>query len=235
MQRVFCLIPARNEARRIAPVLDAVLDCRDVIDEICVINNGSTDNTAWVARAAGVRVIEYPEPGKGGAVAHAMHLLTEPNDIVLLLDADLRGITEQHIRELIAPVVNGRYMQSAGIRDGGLLRRNAWRYHVGLSGERCFRAALLWEIHELDYQGWALEVALNSICRWSPKRRKKEIAKLLLRGVYDTPKQEKLDCYETPFRAWRTKVRVALEVSIGLVRFCLPCRIKPYLTLPRHT
>lgn len=234
MQRVFCLIPARNEARRIAPVLEAVLKCRDIIDEIYVIDNGSTDTTGSVARASGVRVIEYSRPGKGGAVAYAMRLLTQPNDVILLLDADLRGLTERHIRELIAPVVNGPYMQSAGIRDGGLLRRNAWRYHIGLSGERCFRASLLWEIHELDYQGWALEVALNSICRWSPKRRKKEIAKLLLRGVYDTPKQEKLDSYETHFRAWRTKTRVALEVAIGLVRFCLPTGLKPYLALPRR-
>lgn len=225
-----CLIPARNEESRIVPVIEAALSCKDIIDEVWVIDNGSTDDTAAVSRDAGAKVMSYPEPGKGGAVAYAMKALTEPNDVVLLLDADLRGLQPAHIASMVHPVISGKYVQAAGVRDGHWLRKMYYRYHIGLAGERCFRAYLLWEIHELDYQGWALEVALNSICRWSPKRRKREIAKIFLSGVSDVPKHEKLDVYQTHEAARAAKLRVAREFVLGFVRFNLHIKLKHWLT-----
>ena len=55
--RVGVIIPARNEAVAIRTVLTALPDW---LDEIVVVDNGSTDDTAAIARACGARVIAEP-------------------------------------------------------------------------------------------------------------------------------------------------------------------------------
>lgn len=144
-----------------------------------------------------------------------------------MLDADLRGLTAKHIEQLVLPVLSGKYIQSVGVRDGGSRWRAVyWRFHVGLSGERVFRASLLWEIYPLDYEGWALEVALNSICRWSPKRRKRQIAKSFLKGVDDYPKAVK---YENHHEVQAAKRAVLVGWFKGLIRFNLTSSMKHWL------
>lgn len=156
-------------------------------------------------------------------MAYAIETLCKPEDIVLLLDADLRGLKVEHIDNLLKPVLDGGYIQSVGVRDSSLLKKLFWRFHVGLSGQRAFRASLLWEIYWLDYQGWALEVALNSICRWSPKRRKRQIAKALLVGVYDCPKSVK---YDDVREVKALRRQVAVQWLKGLIRFNLAVSLK---------
>ena len=62
--------------------------------EIVVVNDGSTDKTAGVARAAGARVLENPgNRGKGYSVRHGM--LDAKGDWALLTDADLSAPIEE--------------------------------------------------------------------------------------------------------------------------------------------
>ena len=64
---VSVVIPARNDAAMLGPCLEALAQQTglpvDVEVEVIVIDNGSSDDTAQVARAAGARVISEPEPG----------------------------------------------------------------------------------------------------------------------------------------------------------------------------
>jgi len=86
------VIPAYNEESRLGPSLERIRRYLDAsgweFSEIVVVNDGSRDGTAEVARAAGVRVIENPgNRGKGYTVRHGM--LEARGDWVLYTDADL--------------------------------------------------------------------------------------------------------------------------------------------------
>ena len=65
--RVSVVIPALNEENPIANVVRAVP--RELVDEVIVVDNRSTDQTAEIARAAGARVVT--EPQRGYALPHA--------------------------------------------------------------------------------------------------------------------------------------------------------------------
>lgn len=89
---VAALIPAHNEAAVLEDSLRAVAALLPV-SNIHVISDGSTDDTAAIARQFGVRVLELsPNRGKAGALlAGIRHFALEENfGIVLLLDADTR-------------------------------------------------------------------------------------------------------------------------------------------------
>lgn len=227
MSQVICIIPARNEASRVGEVVHIATKSPLITGGVWVVDNCSTDSTSKVAREAGAEVLSHDVPGKGNAVAAAVAQLCRPDDVVVMLDADLHGLTTKHIEQLVLPVLSGGYVQSAGVRDGGSIWRTLyWRFHVGLSGERAFRVSLLWEIYPLDYEGWALEVALNSICRWSPKRRKRQIAKSFLKGVDDCPKVVKYGNHDEARAANRA---VLVGWFKGLVRFNLTISMKHWL------
>src|SRR5688572_18684361 len=65
--RVAAIIPARNEAETIGPVVLAARGARSV-GEVIVVDNGSTDDTGAIAAANGARVVHESMPGKGEAM-----------------------------------------------------------------------------------------------------------------------------------------------------------------------
>jgi len=223
--RTFCIIPALNEATRIQQVLNVALACEQ-IDLVVVVDSCSQDNTANVARDMGAMVLYCQVPGKGEAVSLAVRELAHDNDNILILDADYTGLKQEHLTNILGPVVCGEFIQSAGVIDS-LPGRLYWRWHIGLTGARAFKASLLWEIYELDYMGWALETALNAICRWSPRRQKRPIAKTLLMGVSSTDKWTK---YPTKGLALKAKLNCLLQWLLGTIRFNLAIKYKHWLT-----
>lgn len=86
------IIPARNEARTIARLVRAVLDQapEDWSVEVLVVDDGSTDDTPAVARAAGAKVLELGSRPDGGnpAVARNRGALAAAGDPLIFLDAD---------------------------------------------------------------------------------------------------------------------------------------------------
>jgi glycosyltransferase involved in cell wall biosynthesis len=88
---VSVVIPARNEAHAIGALIDAVQAqwYDEVALEVIVVDDGSTDDTAAVARAAGARVLEFGA-GDGGnpAVARNQGARLAQGDPIVFLDAD---------------------------------------------------------------------------------------------------------------------------------------------------
>ena len=85
--RVLAGISAYNEARYVGSI---VLQARQYVDEVIVVDDGSTDNTARVAELAGATVIRHNQNrGKGAAIQSILAEAKKRNpDILVLLDAD---------------------------------------------------------------------------------------------------------------------------------------------------
>jgi hypothetical protein len=97
------VIPARNEAGAIAGVVAGVPD--DIGAEIIVVDNGSTDSTAEIARLAGARVVSEPIPGYGQA-CRAGVAAARATSVVVFIDGD-GSMDPSEISALIAPVLDG--------------------------------------------------------------------------------------------------------------------------------
>ncbi len=160
---VSCIVPAFNEGGRIEPILD-LLGNHPLIDEIIVVDDGSTDNTREVAQAcAKVRLICHDQ-NRGKTAALHTGILEASHDLLCFLDADLIGMTEANITELILPVQSGRADISISMR-----KNSPWIDRViGLdfiSGERVFHKRLLQDhLERLPHlPKWGFEVFLNRI------------------------------------------------------------------------
>jgi len=85
--RVTLIIPAYNEEKYIQGCLDSVVSLSEKFDEILVVDNASTDNTAALAAAyPGVRVVH--EPTKGLPAARERGRIEATGDLIAYIDAD---------------------------------------------------------------------------------------------------------------------------------------------------
>ncbi len=119
---VSVISPALDEAETIGPIIEAIrtslMDpAAPLVDELVVVDSGSTDATAIVAAEAGARVIKreevFPEipvlPGKGEALWRA--LAATSGDLVVFVDADLRSFTPAYIIGLLGPLLDDPEVQ----------------------------------------------------------------------------------------------------------------------------
>jgi glucosyl-3-phosphoglycerate synthase len=103
-------LPARDEAATIGAIV-AEAAALDIVAEVVVLDDGSTDATAAVAREAGARVVGVasvlPEAGPGSGKGNAMwkSLYACNGDIICWLDADLRNFRGEYIERLCAPLL----------------------------------------------------------------------------------------------------------------------------------
>lgn len=127
-KRISVLIPAFNEEKSIAQVISELP--QGLVDEIVVIDNGSTDATREVAHRSGARVVDEPHKGYGSACLKGLESI-DNTDIVVIIDGDHSDYPEQ-ITRLVGPIVSGDADFVIGSRilgrreDGALTPQQYW-------------------------------------------------------------------------------------------------------------
>ena len=162
---IAAILPVLNEELNVSGVLD-VLHASNILDEIILVDDGSSDNTFEILnRAAAVdpriQVIRHPQNrGKGQAIFSGWAATTAP--ILLLLDADLKDLTPEHIQNLLAPVIEHRADMTLGLFQGGHFSTDlSHRLTPFLTGQRGLRAELLRYISLEAAGGYGFEIALT--------------------------------------------------------------------------
>ncbi|GAC1400871.1 MAG: glycosyltransferase family 2 protein [Pyrinomonadaceae bacterium] len=110
------IIPALNEEEPIAEVVKAIP--REIVGEIIVVDNGSTDATAERAQQAGARVVSCPTRGYGRACRAGVLSLSSACEIVVFLDGDGSDSPEL-IGQLVQPIIDGTHDFVIGSRTRG--------------------------------------------------------------------------------------------------------------------
>ena len=108
-------LPARNEVGTIGAIVETVR-ASAMVDEVVVVDDGSTDDTARVAADAGARVVAehtiLPEVGPGAGKGNVLWkaLAVSSGDIVCYVDADLRNFRAEYVERLCAPLLEHEHV-----------------------------------------------------------------------------------------------------------------------------
>jgi glycosyltransferase involved in cell wall biosynthesis len=180
--RVSVIIPTRNEAQAIARVLADIPS--DLVNEVIVVDNHSSDQTPAIAARMGARVISEARRGYGRACLTGLASASAP-DVVVFLDGDYSDRPAE-LPLLLAPITAGRADITIGSRLAGPRTPGALSWHAlfgnwlaaslithlygleisDLGPFRAARAEILRavELEETTY-GWAVELILKGAIR----------------------------------------------------------------------
>jgi len=181
------IIPAYNEEQTIGKVIEAVKQV-PFIAETIVVSDGSTDNTAEIARILGVKVVTLEHNlGKGGAMMVGVN--NTDADVVLFLDADLIGLQPMHVVDLLLPVLEGRAEMTVGIFDHGRLATDLAQFIAPyLSGQRAVKSQLFRQISNLEMTRYGVEVAMTRFAKTAGI----SVVEVELRDMTHVMKEEKM-------------------------------------------
>ena len=176
------VIPALNEEKAIRRVLRDIP--RTIVDQVVVVDNGSSDNTAREAESCGATVKYEPKRGYGAACQTGIEALTPDIDIVVFLDADYSDHPEE-MEMLVSPIAENRadfVIGSRTLSDGSrraLTRQQHWgnrlatvliRWRFGyqftdLGPFRAIRRGVLEALSMKDRgYGWTVEMQVKAAC-----------------------------------------------------------------------
>lgn len=180
---IYVIIPVYNEEASIANVIG---DIPEIVSEIIVVNNNSTDKTASVAENNGATVLYEKNKGYGNACLTGLGYISEKQqrpDIIVFLDGDYSDYPEE-LTKIISPIIEDNIDFVLGARTAKLRQKGAmtipqifgnWlatslmRLFFGskftdLGPFRAIKYAKLLELHMVDKTyGWTVEMQLKVI------------------------------------------------------------------------
>ena len=183
MEKTVVIIPALNEERSIGQVIGDIP--RDLVTEIVVVNNGSTDSTARVASGSGATVIDEERKGYGQACLAGMNYIKNSSylpDIIVFLDGEYSDYPGE-MKNLVSPITEGGYDLVIGSRTIGERQKGALLpqalvgnyvatrliklfYGVGFTDLGPFRAVRYDKLLSLDMRdktfGWTVEMQIKA-------------------------------------------------------------------------
>jgi len=106
LNNISVIIPAFNEEKSLPKVLGDLP--RDLLRNIIVVNNASTDETAKVAKELGCHVVDEAKQGYGQACLTGIEALDPDTEIVVFIDGDYSDHGEQ-LERLVSPIIEDGY------------------------------------------------------------------------------------------------------------------------------
>lgn len=214
---VSAVIPAYNECRTIGGVIAPLLG-HPLIDEVIVVDDGSTDDTAARARFWGATVVSLPRNG-GKASAMAQGVRAAKHGIIFFLDADISGLTPAMITELVTPVTSGEYGMYVGIRGRETYWANRLLHFTPiLGGERVLTRELWDHVPHTYKKNFQIEIALNFFTKQLGRKMGftvvpglSQVIKETKRGVWLGLWQRLLMIYDILLVSWRIYVVLRLQ------------------------
>ena len=177
--RISVIIPVFNEQDAIEKVIGDIPE--DLVTDIFVVDNGSTDQTARLATKMGAKVIREDRKGYGWACLAGIAALDHP-DIVVFVDGDYSDHPNE-MPHLVAPILANRALlvigsRVLGNREAGALLPQArfgnwlatrlirWFYGVSHTDLGPFRAIAYPALRQMDMQdktfGWTVEMQVKA-------------------------------------------------------------------------
>ncbi|MBI2410807.1 MAG: glycosyltransferase family 2 protein [Candidatus Kerfeldbacteria bacterium] len=168
-RKVSAIVAAYNEEARIGAVLDLLTTCSH-LDEVIVVNDGSTDKTeAVVKRYPTVRYTKHAtNRGKGAAIDTGVQLAG--HDVLFFCDADISGLTHNMIQQMTEPVTSGRVEMFIGMRNRKIYLVRYFLSFVPLVGGERALTKNLWQSLPAKYkERFKIEAALNFYAAYEGK------------------------------------------------------------------
>lgn len=195
-EQAVVVIPAYNEQRYIAEVIDAVQQADPQLvatERLVVVDNNSTDATAEIANSMGAIVQKCAQQGKGWAMREGAEQARSFNPrAFLFLDADLIGLKPEHVNDLVRPVLAREASMVIGYLGGRIsLAKEVYKRWGALSGQRALTPEVWGLLRPRDFRGWRIEGALNAALR--SQGRGDEISRIELDGLRHIGKRDKAD------------------------------------------
>ena len=203
--RVAAIVPAYNEGSRISSVLD-VIERAELVDQILVVSDGSTDDTYEVAAARpSIRAIRL-ETNRGKSWAMCEGAKATDAGILLFLDADLVGLKPEQVDDLVRPVLSGDADMAVGVFRGGRGMTDLAQILVPyISGQRALRREVFLSIPEIDGLRSGVEMAITKYFN----ARGLTVRSVVLSGVTHPMKEEKIGL----LRGFASRLRMYRDIA----------------------
>lgn len=159
-RKVSVVMAAYNEEPRIGDVLSVIKD-HPLVGEIIVVDDGSIDKTAEIAKKHSVELIQNKH-NLGKTLSVKKGIAAAKYDLIMMLDADLKGLDADGITKLIQPVIDGEVDWTLSLRGNSMsymkLLKMDWVSGERVIPKRYFDDPLIWSRPEV---GFGLETLLN--------------------------------------------------------------------------
>lgn len=183
MTDIKVIIPAYNEADSIASVIK---DIPEIVSEVVVVNNNSTDHTARNAREAGATVLTENRMGYGYACLKGINYISQQSklpDIIVFMDGDYSDYPEE-LSKVVRPIIENKVDLVIGARTKDLREEGSmtpqqvfgnklattlmkWFFGASFTDLGPFRAIKYDKLLALDMEdktyGWTVEMQLKAL------------------------------------------------------------------------
>jgi glycosyltransferase involved in cell wall biosynthesis len=205
--KISIIIPALNEEESIGQVLNDIPG--EIVEEVIVVDNGSSDNTVTVSKGLGANVILEPLKGYGSACLRGISILKQETDIVVFLDADYSDYP-QDLHTVVKPIIDDDAEMVIGSRMSGAREKGAllpqaifgnklatflirlfWGFkYTDLGPFRAIKYRDLLALNMIDKNfGWTVEMQIKALKKRLriaevPVRYRKRIGKSKITGTF---------------------------------------------------